>query len=196
MYQRTKTSGLAVVLIALFALFLTTALPVEAAEIDTDSTTATVTFKAGALKILAVPELEFGEQDILGEEAAYTTTSITPVEISDLRGSNSGWNLVVSLSSFKSGEVASLQGAYIEIKSATVNAKNDTISTAPTVANSSIKLNANDTQTLLLGAETGAGSGVWQMEMLAANVSLKVAPGTAVVGQNAATLNWSLQTTP
>ena len=196
MFTKTKIGGLALSLILLFAV---TVQPAFAVEADSEETNATVTFVAGNLELVSVPEFNFGSQTISSATETYTmTNTVVPVKVSDARGSGEGWSLNVSLSPFmlEDGETESLQGAYIQIENATVSAVNGTIGDAPAVAGASLQIDSDNSETPVFSAALNAGRGVWQMNWSMGDASLVVLPGTAHPGLSTATLTWSLQAAP
>ena len=196
MFTKTKIGGLALSLILLFAV---TIQPAYAVEVDSEETNATVNFIAGNLELMGVPEFNFGSPTISSATETYTMTNVVvPVQVSDARGSGEGWSLNVSLSPFTldDGETESIQGAYIQIKNATVSAVNGTVGDAPLVASANLQIDSDNTETPVFSAAADAGRGVWQMNWSMGDASLVVLPGTANPGINTATLTWSLQTAP
>lgn len=194
---------LAVFATLLLMAFLFTALPVYAAGEEpnpdtTGETEASVQFTAGELKLLQVPVLNFGNHPIADTEQSYQAVSAGPnTQVSDLRGSGLGWNLVVSLSSFhlEEGGGPTLQAATIQITSPKVAAVNGNVGTPP-AAVAQLTLTSDGTETPVLEAGNGTGMGVWELVWTPANTTLTVKPGTAQQGKSVATLNWSLQSTP
>lgn len=91
---------------------------------------------AGPLAIVHAPTLNFGKQEISVEDKTYemqaeqATTKggdiipyVSFVQVQDLRGTNAGWNLKVSLSAFKSEGTQNntLKGAKLLFKEGTIN---------------------------------------------------------------------------
>ena len=196
--RRTHT-GFAISLVSMLAL-LVTIIPqtAYAADPENKETVATVTFKPGELELLTVPEFDFGEHAISATTQAYPSTDAdTPIEISDLRGSNEGWDLNVSLTPFTlaDGTTESIQGSYIEINNAVVSAVNNTVGVKPTVDEEGIHIDSDSSETSIFKA-VNSGGGVWQMTWDAEDATLTVLPGTVRTGENEATLTWSFQATP
>lgn len=159
---------------------------------------ATVEFTGGTIKLDKVPELDFGSHGIAAEAEAYAADSVSDIiQVSDLRGTGEGWDLMVSLSNFHhaSDNAVTLKGAKIQISNPVVKALNGTTAEAPAV-DSEITLSSGNVETLLLKAGDNEGMGVWGLEWKAAETKLLVNPGTARTGKSIATLTWSLQTTP
>lgn len=190
------------VALLLFAL-VSTGVPVHAAEGGEDAATtgeteASVSFTAGKLKLDSVPVLDFGQHPISPEAQEYEAVSMAPnVQVSDLRGSGGGWDLLVSLSAFQmqEGGSATLKAASIHFTAPTVSAVNGTIGTPPSAV-SDITLTSDDTETPVLTADSGEGMGLWGLGWNTSDVTLAVKPGTAQEGTSVAVLTWSLQSTP
>ncbi|MDL2327845.1 WxL domain-containing protein [Ruminococcaceae bacterium OttesenSCG-928-A11] len=187
-------------LLLLLALVFTS-VPAHAAGAEegasTDTTEANVSFEAGALKIDSAPVLNFGNHAISHEEQAYQAEGAANLQVSDLRGKGTGWDLYVALSGFKLAESdgPTLKAASIHFASPKVTAVNGTVG-APPAAKAEVSLSSDNTETLLWQAKTGEGMGVWSLGWEASNITLKVKPGTAEEGNSVATLTWSLQSTP
>lgn len=200
----TKTNNTIKWLLPAVALLLSAILfagmPAYAVEASntTGETEATVSFTAGELKLETVPMLDFGGHDISNEQQEYAATSVSPdVKVSDLRGKGTGWNLFVSLSSFKleSDSSETLKAASIQFTSPSVDALNGTVGTKP-AAGENLVLTSDNTETPVWTAASGQGMGVWGLGWAKENVKLNVKPGTAEEGKSVASLTWSLQTTP
>jgi len=200
MYLKTKLQKLALgiaTLITSLAMVTPQSIFADDVVID-DTTTATVEFEPGALTLVTVPTFNFGMQNIAATTQSYSATSSTnSIQISDLRGSKSGWDLNVSLSSFTLSDntTTSIEGAYIEIKDATISAVNGTIGEKPTT-NPTLRIDSDGSETDILRAVDGTGDGLWMMSWNASDASLTILPGTVKAGVNTATLNWSLLSTP
>lgn len=170
----------------------------EDAEADTGTTEASVEFSPGELKLNSVPVLDFGVHTISAEENTYPAESVSaPIQVSDLRGSGSGWKLVAALSPFAldGTGVPTLQAAAIHVTSQAVSAVNGNVGTPPTAV-PNVVLQSNNDDTLILRANAGEGMGVWNLVWSPANVGLLVKAGTAQTGRSVATLHWSLQSAP
>lgn len=170
----------------------------EAGDGTTGTTEANVSFEAGELKIDSAPVLNFGSHAISHEEQAYAAEGAgANLQVSDLRGKGSGWNLYVALSGFRLEETdgPTLKAASIHFTSPTVTAVNGTVG-APPEAVAQVDLSSDSTETLMWQAASGRGMGVWNLGWNADDITLRVKPGTAEEGNSVATLTWSLQTTP
>lgn len=164
----------------------------------TGETEASVSFTAGELKLDSVPALDFGIHGISHEEQVYSAVTAGPnVQVSDLRGKGTGWDLFASLSPFaeEEGGGPTLKAASISLTDPGVTPVNGTVGNAP-VAEANVTLDSDSTETPLLRAGTDAGMGVWSLGWSPESIKLTVLPGTAQEGKSVATLTWSLQATP
>lgn len=164
----------------------------------TGSTEASISFTAGTLRLASVPVLDFGSQNVSAEEETYRAANISsPIQVSDLRGSGKGWELLVSLSEFtlEDGVTPTLKAAGIEISAPTVMAVNGNIGTPPSTP-VNLVLTSDNTETRIWTADVNEGMGVWDLVWHEDNTRLRVKPGTAQEGTSAATLTWTLQTAP
>lgn len=164
----------------------------------TGSTEASISFTAGTLRLVSVPVLDFGTQNVSAAEETYEAVQVSsPVQVSDLRGNGKGWELLVSLSEFmqEDGVTPTLKAAGIEVSSPTVSAVNGNLGTPP-AAPANLVLTSDDTQTQIWSADVNEGMGVWDLVWDAADTKLRVKPGTSQEGKSVATLTWTLQTTP
>ena len=194
--HRSKMLTATLAILALTVIFLT--LPVYAASGGSEDTDASVTFTAGDLTLNSAPTLDFGSQTISAQEQVYpAVTTGSPIQVGDLRGSGIGWDLIVALSPFTLSDdvTATLQGSSISLANPTVTPANGTIG-APPVAQPTVTLTSDSTQTPVLAAEEDTGMGVWETAWAPGDVELTVLPGTAQQGLNTATLTWSLQSAP
>lgn len=174
------------------------ALPLTVQAADTGSTQASVSFTGGEMRLNAVPHFDFGSQSITAAAAELEAATVSPdIQVEDLRGKGTGWNLLVSLSPFtlSEGGTPTLNAAEIHLANPTVNAVNGTIGAPPT-GYPELVLPSDDTQTPIFAANTNQGMGVWSLSYAPSDSKLFVKPGTAAEGSSAATLTWSLQTTP
>jgi hypothetical protein len=184
-------------LIAVAAVALTVMIfPMPASAATDAPTTAEVEFTAGDLELTGAPDLDFGVHEISNTQENYAAESLPdPIEVTDLRGGNTGWKLTASLSKFQTGGNDSLVGSYITISNLVISAENGTVGAGPTQAGS--KLDSDGTSSVkILSAAAGNGNGVWQAAPAQASTTLTVFPGTASVGAHEATINWSIEDTP
>ncbi|MBA3925591.1 WxL domain-containing protein [Listeria rustica] len=171
---------------------------------------------SGPLSIDYVSSFDFGTQVISGETQTYnakldsmtvdgTATDVpNNVQVTDNRGSNSGWELTVAQNGqLQDGTARALEGAEVKINNATAVTRSDSTITAPTVA-SSITLNPDGTSAMVMNAEADQGMGHWVDNFGADNteaadaVTLTVPGATAKYADSAyeTTLTWTLSDTP
>jgi hypothetical protein len=193
-YRKKSLKGLALAIGGMMML----SVPALAAVADNSATKASIRFTAGELKLNSVPVLDFGTQNISHLEQNYPADSVAPViEVSDLRGSGNGWELIVSLSPFnlEGSGTATLQAASIQLTNPVVTAANGTVGTPPT-AIGNVVLTSDDQPVPVWKANLHEGMGVWNLQWNPADALLNVKPGTAQEGKSEASLNWSLQSAP
>lgn len=184
----------------------------------------------GPLSIVKAAHMNFGSQVISNQDQTYNmvaemqplreTGELVPyvsfAQVQDLRGSNVGWDLQVSLSDFESETQNNvLTGAQIEFVGSRIQYEGTTAANAPTAhADGLTLLPGGDAQSVMTAAEgqgAGASSVVWgdQADLNAqfANEDIEVVENNAIQlsipGSTAkdattyeATLTWELTTTP
>ncbi|WP_430536311.1 WxL domain-containing protein [Listeria rocourtiae] len=170
----------------------------------------------GPLSLDYVSSFDFGTQTISGETKTYTAKldkmSVggsqidvpNNVQVTDNRGSNTGWQLTVSENGQLTDESSrNLDGAEIKIAKATAITKSDSDITAPTVA-TSIALNPDGTASMVMNAEADQGMGHWIDNFGADSTEASDAVTLSVPGKSAkyadsaytTTLTWTLSDTP
>ncbi|MBC2098394.1 WxL domain-containing protein [Listeria booriae] len=155
-----------------------TTTPIDPTDPSTSVTPSdTVSPSQGALRIDYASQISFGEQQISGSDKDYYAllTEIQPlndksepvgpkkyvapyVQVTDNRGANSGWQLSLASSPFKTTDGEELRGAQLSLSNAQVNSVLPT-SFAPAVSSSSITL--SNTPQNILTANTEKGMGTW-----------------------------------
>ncbi|EGO5014200.1 WxL domain-containing protein [Enterococcus faecalis] len=164
----------------------------HAAEADNKSSNGNVGFKTpedGALKLLEVADLNFGDHEISGSDENYKTETDTKATVQDLRGTETGWELRVSQSGqFMNGE-KELTNAQITLDSPELDAS----STATANVKTGVILNPNGDSAVILDAAKGQGNGIATENFKTGNATLSV-PGktTKITGQYTTTLTWTL----
>ncbi|WP_285015608.1 WxL domain-containing protein [Lactococcus garvieae] len=167
---------------------------------------------AGALSIDYVSNLRFGEHKTTGSEMTYfaeldhmedssgkAIDRPNFVQVTDKRGSNAGWNLMVTQDSqFKNGN-QELTGAALKLDNATLSTPND--GTEPT-AQKSVELTVGEAVDVM-SAQADQGTGTWvdrfgkDEEEGKTSVSLTVPGDTKKVqGEYGTSLTWTLTDTP
>ena len=202
MYTKRKNHYLTFVLAFLLGalgIFSPQIIQAEPTLVASEESTATVIFEGGDITLDQVVAFNFGTHAIAGTIQKHDSTDEDAViQISDLRGTAEGWDLNVSLSAFTlTGNSTTLNGAYIEISDVLIAGVNGTVGNAPAFnADETLQVDADETETSILKAEVGDGSGVWSAKWSASDAKLVVPPGSAQEGTYTADLTWSLQSTP
>ncbi|EIA21206.1 cell surface protein [Listeria fleischmannii subsp. coloradonensis] len=158
--------------------------------------------------------IHFANQMISGNDEVYyadldkvypiiadqTQVGIFFVQVSDNRGSNTGWHLTVEqVSQFKNG-ASTLTGAKLSFKNAAMQSSKATATNTPTAY--SFELDPAGTASDVINAEANKGMGTWSTSFGddtngAKSISLSVPGDTAkIVGKYEAELKWTLTDTP
>ncbi|MDR2610465.1 MAG: WxL domain-containing protein [Clostridiales Family XIII bacterium] len=170
-------------------------MPVSAAT--SKSTHATVEFEAGDLSLEKAPAFDFGKHKISHVREDYAASNVKEaLEVFDLRGGNSGWNVTAALSKFQISSKDSLSGSFVTFNNLAIDPENGTIGPAPAQTGSATEIPSDGTAVKILSAAAGAGNGAWKATAAADKTKLTVFPGTASVGTHQATISWSLQDAP
>jgi hypothetical protein len=170
---------------------------VLAAELERKSTTADIEFTPGTLNLTAAPVIKFGSHPIVAEGTTYTATSITPaLQVTDARGSFTGWNVSVKASHFKVGADPSLDGATIRLEGGIVASTAGTSENFAPVTEEAITVPTTDALVPVLEAQANKGMGLWEAEWANTGVFLDILGGTAKTGANSSTLEWVLSDAP
>ena len=189
-----------IIAIALFLFLATRAAQNVNAEELPNTSNAVIEFEAGALSIPSAPGFSFKKGAIAAQSQAYTLEDemLTPLAIYDLTGSNAGWEVTVALSTFKdTNNAPTLTGAVLTLNPNTVSPLNNTIATAPELAEAeTFALTAGGDAINLLVAESENGGGAWALDFTNAGTTLTVFPGTATAAESSAILTWSIVTGP
>ncbi|MBO1103944.1 WxL domain-containing protein [Enterococcus faecalis] len=159
--------------------------------VDPQVTTGKVTFTPGDLTLDKVPNFDFGQQPISTQDKLYGTTTKSEVQITDLRGTSTGWGLTV-----KSTKLAAsgkeLKGAQISFKGG--KASNSNTEAINVVDESTL---IPETATKIVFAEAGSGNGISKIAWDESGVRLFV-PGSSTKSaeQYTADLTWTLTDAP
>lgn len=204
MTKAKSTKVIAAAVLAVMLVFSLFAVPVFAGEAPDPASTessATIEFKKGELTLPSVPSLDFGSHDIPTVTSFYKpTNTLSPVTVSDLRGTGTGWHLTAQLSEFKNAnDQPTLNGALLTVTDPSVTS-GLVGNTSPAPANeldenNQFVLTSDNAVVKILSAEANAGMGVWDQQWTGAGTELTVFPGN-VSSTNTSTLTWILQDTP
>jgi hypothetical protein len=188
----------------------------------------------GPLSILQAPTMNFGSQVISNQDRTYNmvaemanladgsgqTPYVSFAQVQDVRGTNAGWDLQVSLSDFKSNTQNNiLTGAEISLVDSFIRYEGNNPNNAPTNHAAGLKLLPNGAARSVMTAAEGQGAGassvVWgdQADLNAQLTAEGFDPETDVVENKAiqlfipgatakdattytSTLTWELTSTP
>ncbi|MBO1300680.1 MULTISPECIES: WxL domain-containing protein [unclassified Enterococcus] len=184
----------------------------------------------GPLSIMKAATISFGSQVISNQDQTYSmvaelqplkeTGELVPyvsfAQVQDLRGTNAGWDLKVSVSDFKSDTQNNvLSGAEITFVDSMVRYEGLNQNNAPTGHTKGLKLIPNVGSVSVMTAETGKGAGsssiVWgnqtnlneqfsssNVEVVTNNAIQLSVPGSTAKDATSyeAKLTWELITTP
>lgn len=152
---------------------------------------SSISFQAGTLSILSVPNFDFGTWEISPLNRTYSLQSDASVAIADLRGTTSGWTLTVRQEAqLKTQQNEVLEGAQILMKDGSVTPNNS--ANIP----SQIQLIPGNTVTVM-SASGNSGSNLIQATWQAKNISLTVPGSTSKFAtQYTSTLTWTLAEVP
>ncbi|EUJ25301.1 WxL domain-containing protein [Listeria cornellensis] len=165
------------------------------------------TGNTGSLTLDYVSSMDFGEQEISSSIETYSSTSIRPfIQVTDRRGSGTGWAVTAKASEFKDEEgKASLKGAEIALKNAEISSASHTA--AKPSSEQLIELSMDGvTEAKVVSAGVDEGMGTWvnrwfgdtpeEAGSLNDNVQLTIPAGSATVGAHEAKVTWTLTDAP
>lgn len=161
------------------------------------------TGEAGPLSIDYVPNITFGSQAISASQKVYNANELKPfVQVTDIRGTGAGWNVIAKASVFNDGTGDSLKGSTISFIGGYVISANSSAS-KPTASTPVILTTDNAESTVLVAAEN-SGLGTWvdrwyPTETTASsndNVTLTVPAGSATSKTHTSTITWTLADAP
>ncbi len=153
----------------------------------------------GSLTIDNVSPLLFDTHQLAGGKMTYSTTTVNPnVQVTDTRGTGTGWTLQVSATPFKdqTDDTIVLKGAVVTLPVGMFVTTTGNVSATP-MANS-VQLSTDTDVTApqnLMVAAVNTGLGTWVDKFNASNVIIEVPAGN-LVGEYASTLYWSLLDAP
>lgn len=187
----------------------------------------------GPLSIMQAATMNFGSQVISNQDSTYNMVAemrqlvgttgdenkvpyVSFAQVQDLRGTNEGWNLHVSLTDFTSGTQNNvLTGAEIEFVEGSISYETNNAQNTPSGHQNGLKLRPNAGSVPLMTADTGQGAGaasiVWgnqrDLNQQLADEEIEVVENDAIrlfipgsTAKDAATytstLSWELTSTP
>lgn len=175
---------------------------------DPDNPTDEPTHNAGPLSLDYVSSIDFGVQEVnINEEKTYESISLKPfIQITDNRGTGSGWKVSAAASSFNDGTNDTLSGAVITFNNGEVVSPTGLAAPTP---NQEVVLSTNGVAVDVVTAQKNTGLGTWLNRWFPTldetrtfnmetndNVTLKVPAGVATVGTHKATITWTLTDAP
>lgn len=169
----------------------------------------------GDLSLIYVPaSFDFGSSEIdvlkdktlnLDTTSAATTLwkSNAVVEVSDVRGTNAGWSVLVKGDTLTGISGATIKGASLVLPQGTVsNSGNDAENTNANGAyatGQTVDLATTDSTVAgvqVLGAKANNGAGVTVSKLDPSGITMNIPANTAKVDTYTTTLNWTLGDTP
>lgn len=160
---------------------------------------------SGALTLDLVPSISFPQQVVAHETFNVQTDKQKPfVQISDRRNTDEGWMITAQMSHFRNVDTNSdsLLGATITFEGG--KPSSPITSTEEPIVNQHIELVSGGEADTVMYAIPGSGSGTWltrwydtdENEKTQGNVFLTVPQGSAQVGDQEATITWTIQDVP
>lgn len=151
----------------------------------------------GPLTLDAASSLNFGSIKLGDGTGVYDAVkedgSVLGLQVTDNRGTGTGWNVAASMTDFKGKETNILKGAVLTIPAGSVTTNSADKTKAPVTAE--LALNAKATPIFTAAKDTGMGTWVNLFEGKDKKVTLNVPEGN-YVDKYAATITWSLQNAP
>lgn len=179
---------------------------VQAEEIDSGTTEATVTFEGGLLTLDQVPiSINFDNHQVSLDTEIYFGTieseeeANAHLEVSDLRGTWEGWRLTAEIGPFvhngNEAEETSLRGSILR-KGAPTHVTNSTIS-EEIPQTFAVEL-VEGVETIVANAleDTGMGWNGFNWSNGTETISLEIPAGAAVAGNHTSTITWILSDAP
>lgn len=150
----------------------------------------------GPLSLDYVTNLDFGEHDVSIAEETYTAKNSTQpfTQVTDRRGTSTGWKLTVQAASFQSNGEDTLPGASLTFENGTT-ASNLNDLDAPQV-NNPINVTTGGNAVNVTVANVGQGRGTWVTRWSKDDVKLTIPQGTATEGTHTSQLTWTLSNAP
>lgn len=143
----------------------------------------------GGLSLVQVADLDFGNHPISGVDEVYGTVSDTYTTVEDLRGTETGWSLLVA-------EMGPFMNQGHELTRAEITLVTPLLaptSTAVTHVKKDLALTPDGEAQVVMFAQKAEGNGV-ATEWFGKNKATLRVPGETIklVGQYTTTLNWTL----
>lgn len=150
----------------------------------------------GPLTLDYVTNLDFGTHAVSIAEQTYTATNDPQpfTQVTDRRGTSTGWTLTVQAATFQSNGQNTLPGASLTFENGTT-ASNLNGLDAPRV-NSPINVTTGGNAVNVTVANVGQGRGTWITRWSKDDVKLTIPQGTATEGTHTSQLTWTLSNAP
>ncbi|WP_347301158.1 WxL domain-containing protein [Dolosigranulum savutiense] len=150
----------------------------------------------GPLTLDYVTNLDFGTHAVSIAEQTYTATNDPQpfTQVTDRRGTSTGWTLTVQAATFQSNGQNTLPGASLTFENGTT-ASNLNGLDAPRV-NSPINVTTGGNAVNVTVANVGQGRGTWITRWSKDDVKLTIPQGTATEGTHTSQLTWTLSDAP
>lgn len=148
----------------------------------------------GVLTLDNIAPLLFSTHKLEGREQVYTSVvENSNIQVSDVRGEETGWNVQVSQTPFKDmvDEAKVLKGAKLILPAGVVKPDEGNVSLAPMVR--SVEVNADTA--VLMNAAAGTGAGTWRTVFDKDEIKLTVPAGNKK-GEYMSTVTWALMDAP
>ncbi len=150
----------------------------------------------GPLTLDYVTNLDFGTHAVSIAEQTYTATNDPQpfTQVTDRRGTSTGWTLTVQAASFRSGGEDTLPGASLTFENGTAVSNLNGLN-APQV-NNPINVTTGGNAVNVTVANVGQGRGTWVTRWSKDDVKLTIPQGTATEGTHTSQLTWTLSNAP
>lgn len=153
-----------------------------------------VTGNEGVLTLDNIAPLHFSAHKLEGKEQVYSSVvENSNIQVTDVRGEETGWNVQVSQTPFKdmADETKVLKGAKLTLPAGVVKSDKGNVSLAPTVQ--SVEVNAD--LAVVMNATAGTGAGTWRTVFDKDEIKLTVPAGNKK-GEYMSTVTWTLMDAP
>lgn len=162
------------------------------------------TGESGPLTLNYMSPIDFGIRPISSEFQVYPALTMKPfIQVTDLRGSGTGWEVEATASPFMGANGISLRGSIITFQAGEAISANPDL--AKPVPFNLVELPTDGiTAVRVVRANTDEGRGTWVIRWYPSavnatdndNVTLTVQRGTATIDANTATISWRLVDAP